>query len=192
MRKPRANTHAPGALVSDTTDALDLFFREDQPLRAPELRRRGGACETNRGGRREGKGEADQLKPSPRRLDREEVPPPRPCSPRSDPGGSARPDAGSGEVRLAPRPQVLNLRYLVDPAGNQARPRQLVEDHPSTGPPRSRGRTGSIWPKWSSPRASIVSRDRRRSPAQSASPSSRSLRCGSRTSCYEPRQADRR
>ena len=43
-----------------------------------------------------------------------------------------------------------------------------------------RGRTESVWPKQSFPNRSIASRGRRRSPAQSASPSSRSSRCGKR------------
>ena len=59
--------------------------------------------------------------PAPRHLDRQEVHQPRPAVPGPDPGGQHRPDEGGRQVRVPPRLQVLDLRHVVDPAGDHAR-----------------------------------------------------------------------
>jgi hypothetical protein len=56
--------------------------------------------------------------PPPRRLDRQEVPQPRPVLPRHHPGGQHRPDARRGQVRVQARLQVL----APTPPGGSARP----------------------------------------------------------------------
>ena len=61
--------------------------------------------------------------PAAGRLDRQEVPQPRPELPGPDPGRQRRPDAGGGQVRVPPRLQVLHLCHLVDSPG----------DHPGRG-----------------------------------------------------------
>ena len=64
--------------------------------------------------------------PAPGDLDRQEIHQPRPAVPRPDPGRQHRPDEGGRQVRVPPRLQVLDLRHLVDPAG----------DHPLRSPTR--------------------------------------------------------
>ena len=73
-----------------------------------EGRARGAAGEEG-----DGRGE-----PAPRHLDRQEIHQPRPAVPRPDPGRQHRPDEGGRQVRVPPRLQVLDLRDLVDPAGD--------------------------------------------------------------------------
>ena len=79
----------------------------------------------------------DRGEPPPRRLDREELPRPRPLVPRPDPGGLARPDPRGREVRLPQGLQVLDVRDLVDPPGRHARDRRQGADDPD---PRPHGR----------------------------------------------------
>ena len=63
--------------------------------------------------------------PAAGRVDRQEVPQPRPVVPRPDSGRQRRPDAGGRQVRISPRLQVLHLRHVVDSPG----------DHPGRGRP---------------------------------------------------------
>ena len=51
--------------------------------------------------------------------------------PRPDPGGNAGADPRRGEVRLASRLQVLDLRDLVDPPGGGSRARRQGADDPA-------------------------------------------------------------
>ena len=67
---------------------------------------------------------AHRGQPAPGGLDRQEVHEPRPAVPGPDPGGQHRPDEGGGEVRVAARLQVLDLRHLVDPPGHHPRHRR--------------------------------------------------------------------
>ena len=71
--------------------------------------------------------------PAPRRVDREEVPQPRPVVPRPDPGGQHRPDEGGREVRVPPRLQVLDLRDVVDSPGDHAFDRRPGAHDPHPG-----------------------------------------------------------
>ena len=108
--------------------------------------RQGAAADRERGGRA---GQADRARrhrrqaadgrgqPAPGRLDRQELPRPRPALPRPDPGGHPRADPGRREVRLPPRLQVLDLRDLVDPPGRHARDRRQGAHDPH---PRAHGR----------------------------------------------------
>jgi hypothetical protein len=71
--------------------------------------------------------------PAPRRVDRQEVPQPRPVVPRPDPGRQHRPDEGRREVRVPPRLQVLDLRDVVDPPGDHAFDRRPGAHDPHPG-----------------------------------------------------------
>ena len=68
--------------------------------------------------------------PPPRDLDRQEIHQPRPAVPRPDPGRQHRPDEGGRQVRVPPRLQVLDLRHVVDPAGDHALDRGPGAHHP--------------------------------------------------------------
>ena len=71
--------------------------------------------------------------PAPRHLHRQEVHQPRPAVPRPDPGRQHRPDEGGRQVRVPPRLQVLDLRHLVDPAGDHPLDRRPGAHHPHPG-----------------------------------------------------------
>ena len=71
--------------------------------------------------------------PAPRDLHRQEVHEPRPAVPGPDPGGQHRPDEGGRQVRVPPRLQVLDLRHLVDPAGDHPLDRRPGPHHPHPG-----------------------------------------------------------
>ena len=68
--------------------------------------------------------------PPPRDLDRQEIHQPRPAVPRSDPGRQYRPDEGGRQIRIPPRLQVLDLRHVVDPAGDHPLDRRPGAHHP--------------------------------------------------------------
>ena len=54
--------------------------------------------------------------------------------PRPDPGGQPRPDPCGREVRLHQGLQVLDVRHLVDPAGDHPRDGRPGPHHPDPGP----------------------------------------------------------
>ena len=64
---------------------------------------------------------------------------PRHAVPGPDPGGQPGPDPRGREVRLHQGLQVLDLRHLVDPAGDQPRDGRPVAHDPAARPP---GRAG--------------------------------------------------
>ena len=64
---------------------------------------------------------------------------PRHALPRPHPGGQPRPDPGGREVRLHQGLQVLDLRDLVDSAGDQPSHGRPVAHDPAAGPPRRAG-----------------------------------------------------
>ena len=105
-------------------------------LSAPDRRRGGRAREGDRARRQAREGPHGQLEPPSRRVDREEVPGPRPAADRPDPGRDHRPDPRGREVRLAPRLQVLDVCDLVDPPGGAARRREQVAHDPHPRPHR--------------------------------------------------------
>ena len=71
--------------------------------------------------------------PAPRHLDRQEIHQSRPAIPRSHSGRQYRPDEGGRQVRIPPRLQVLDLRDMVDPAGDHAFDRRPGAHHPHSG-----------------------------------------------------------
>jgi hypothetical protein len=79
-------------------------------------------------------GRARGGQPPPRRVDREEVHEPRAAVPGPDPGGQHRPDEGRGQVRVQARLQVLDVRHVVDPAGDHARDRRPGAHDPHPRP----------------------------------------------------------
>ena len=96
-------------------------------LRVPPHRQPGAEGREGGAAGQEGDGRGQ---PAAGDLDRQEIHQPRPAVPGPDPGGQHRPDEGGRQVRVPPRLQVLDLRHLVDPAG----------DHPRASPTR-RGRS---------------------------------------------------
>jgi RNA polymerase primary sigma factor len=89
-----------------------------------------------RGRGRDARGQArvDRGEPASRRLDSEEVHEPRPTVPRPDSGGQHRVDEGRGQVRVAARLQVLDLRDVVDSSGRDARDCRSGANHPHPRP----------------------------------------------------------
>ena len=79
------------------------------------------------------KRELVRRQPAAGRLDRQEVPQPRPELPGPDPGRQRRPDAGGGQVRVPPRLQVLHLRHLVDSPGHHPRRGRPEPHDPHSG-----------------------------------------------------------
>ena len=105
----------------------------DPPLPAAHGGRGGRAGQADRAGRPRGQGADDQLQPAPGGLDREEVPGPGAVAARPDPGGHLRADPRRREVRLAQGLQVLDLRDVLDPPGDPARPGQQGAHDPDPG-----------------------------------------------------------
>ena len=151
LRRLRQRPHAArralqqrGAGRDDQRHAPALPARRAPP---PAAERRGGgrARQAHRARRPSGQGAHGQLEPAPRRLAGEEVPGPRARAARPDPGGHPRPDPRRREVRLAQGLQVLDLRDLLDPPGDPARPRQPGPHDPDPGshrPARAQDRAG--------------------------------------------------
>ena len=83
---------------------------------------------------RAGQARPVRRQPAAGRVDRQEVPQPRPELPRPDPGRQHRPDAGGGQVRVSPRLQVQHLRDLVDSPGHHPGHRRPGPHHPHPGP----------------------------------------------------------
>src|SRR3970282_2521397 len=107
-------------------------LERDGPLPAADGAGRGRAGHAERTRRPRGEAPDDQLEPPPRRLDRQALPGPRPLAARPDPGGRPRADPGGGEVRLAPRLQVLDVRDVVDPPGRAAWSREQRANDPDS------------------------------------------------------------
>ena len=103
---------------------------------------------------RDGAGQAriDRSEPASRRLDCEEVHESRPPVSRPHSRGQHRPDEGRGEIRVAARLQVLDLRDVVDSPSHHARdcrsgahdphPRPHDRDDQQTGSHFARARAG--------------------------------------------------
>src|SRR3954452_7482362 len=90
--------------------------------------RRAGAGAPHRSRRRRRAAAYDRVQPAPGGLDRQALPRTRRPPYRPDPGRHRRADPGRRQVRLAPRPQVFDLRHLVDPPG---RPAQRAQPRPA-------------------------------------------------------------
>ena len=142
----------------------------------PARDRQGAAADRRPGGlpgeadraRRHGREDADDRgQPAPGRLDREELPRPRPLLPRPDPGGLAGPDPRSGEVRLPQGLQVLDLRDLVDPPGRDAGDRRQGPHDPHPGAHGREAEQGRPHRAPARPAARAASRDPTRSPPSS-------------------------
>ena len=101
------------------------------PLEGPQGDQQADVDRRGEGATREARDDRGQ--PAPCNLDREEVHQPRPAVPRPDPGRQHRPDEGGGQVRVPPRVQVLDLRHLVDQAGDHALDRRPGAHHPHPG-----------------------------------------------------------
>ena len=71
--------------------------------------------------------------PAPRRLAGQALHRPRHAVPGPDPGGQPRPDPRGREVRLHQGLQVLDVRHLVDPAGDHPRHGRPGPHHPHPG-----------------------------------------------------------
>ena len=76
---------------------------------------------------------ADRAEPAPGRVDRQALPESRAVAARPDPGREHRPDEGGRPLPAPPRPQVLDLRDVVDPPGHHPRDRRLRPHHPPAG-----------------------------------------------------------
>ncbi len=109
----------------------ELELAAMEPTEPAEAPHRPGAPALRRV--RGGQAQALQRQPAPGRLDRQEVPQPRPVLPRPDPGRQHRPDEGGREVRVPPRLQVLDLRHVVDPPGDHPLDRRPGADDPHPG-----------------------------------------------------------
>ena len=126
LRRARQGPHQadprrhPGA--GDRDRPRDRRVPQDRPHGA-EGRARGAPGQEG-----DGRGE-----PAPRHLDRQEIHQPRPAVPRPHPGRQHRPDEGGRQVRVPPRLQVLDLRDVVDPAGDHALDRRSGAHHPHSG-----------------------------------------------------------
>ena len=132
-REKVESTYINGDLAHADDRRAPALPERDGPLPAADGRGRGRAREADRARRQGGEGPDDQLEPPPRRLDREEVPGPRPLAARPDPGRDHRADPRRREVRLAQGLQVLDLRDVVDPPGRAARRREQGADDPDAG-----------------------------------------------------------
>ena len=130
--------------------------------------------------------------PAPRHLDRQEIHQPRAAVPRPHPGRQHRAHEGGRQVRVPPRLQVLDLRHLVDPAGDHALDRRPGAHHPH---PRAHDRDHQQAGAHLAPDAA---RDRARAHARGARGQARhAAREGAqgledRQGADQPRDADRR
>ena len=120
-------------IASATTDSLQLFLNEAGRYPLLTAAQEVELAKRDRGRRQAGEGPARQFEPAPRRLDRQEVPGPRPDAARPDPGGDHRADPRRREVRLAQGLQVLDVRDVVDPPGRAARRREQGAHDPHPG-----------------------------------------------------------
>ena len=108
--------------------------------RAPADARRGARARAAQGrGRRGGQEPADRVQPPARDVDHPPLHARRRAAARPDPGGQPRPDPRRREVRLHARLQALDLRDLVDPAGDLARARRAGPHDPPSRPRRRPG-----------------------------------------------------
>ena len=137
-----------------TTNSLDLFLR--QAGRYPLLTKDEEVqlAKRDRGRRPDRQAPHDRVQPAPGGVDRQAVPRTGRALPRSDPGGRAGAEPRGREVRLAARPQVLDLRDLVDSPGGAALDRKQRPHHPPARPrvrpaardrARARARSRRAW-----------------------------------------------
>ncbi len=124
-RSSTASVRTAGRKIKRVEEEAEVPVRGAAPHLPDDQRgRAAGRARQDRAGRGQ---------PAPRRLDREEVHQPRPAVPGPDPGGQHRPDEGGRQVRVQARLQVLDLRHLVDPAGDHPRHRRPGAHHPHPG-----------------------------------------------------------
>src|SRR4051794_10918567 len=107
----------------------------------PDRRRRGPSRSTYRTRRPRREDPDDRVEFAARGVDREALPRRRALLLRSRPGGHHRPGPGRREVRSPPRPEVLDVRNVLDPTRGHARTRR-GDHHPHPGPRSSAHRGG--------------------------------------------------
>ncbi len=140
MRAALSSTAEAAAGEPASLDLLDTYLDADRALPAAHQARGAGARAPHRA-RRRGRQAADgRVQPAPGRLDRQALPRAGRRIPRPDPGRDARADPRRREVRLAARPQVLDVRDVVDPAGGAALRRKRRPRHPAARAPGERVR----------------------------------------------------
>ena len=114
---------------------------EDRPLPGQEAGLQGARD------RRQGRqGPPAGGQPAPGRLRGQALHRARHDVPGPHPGGERRPDPRGREVRLHQGLQVLDLRHLVDPAGDHPRHGRLRSHHPAARPPGRAGQQGGPHP----------------------------------------------
>ena len=125
-----------------------LLDGEARPLPRPQARLQGPRH------RRQGRqGAPAGGQPPARRLRGQALHRPRHDVPGPDPGGQRRPDPRRREVRLHQGLQVLDLRHLVDPAGDHPGDGRLRAHHPAARPPGRAGQQGGPHPPAHAPGA---------------------------------------
>src|SRR6202165_4731729 len=116
---PHQGTAPRDSIAGGADRARDRRIPQDRARRA-EGRARGAPGQ-------EGNGRGQ---PAAGDFDRQEIHQTRPAITRSDPGRQYRPDEGGRQIRIPPRLQVLDLRDLVDSAGDHAKHRRSGPHHP--------------------------------------------------------------
>ena len=101
---PRAATRTPFA-PTKSIGRVRLLTKDDEVRLAKRVEMNDMAAKRS----------AHRGEPATGGLDRQALHGTRPHAARPDPGGQPRPHPRSGEVRLAPRLQVLHIRDVVDP-----------------------------------------------------------------------------
>ncbi len=148
--------------TSRRSTASSLRYDREHPTGRPRRRAPGHRAGVQ-AARRPRARRADPGEPAPGRAHREEVPEPRHLLHGPDPGRQHRPDEGRREVRVRARQQVLDLRLLVDQAGDRARDRRQGARSSASRSTSTRRSRRSLASRASWPRRSAASRRRRRS-----------------------------
>ena len=146
--------------------------RSAQALRPPDRRRpaahpgTGARARAPQGpGRRGCEAQADRVEPAARHVHHAQLHARRRTAARSHPGREPRPHPRGREVRLHDGLQALDVRDLVDQAGDLARARRAGAHDPAPGPRRRPGPQGHEDTAPARPEAqsrSVARRDRRR------------------------------